>query len=479
VRWLRNALLVVVGIGIGLTGLRIWLSESGPALHVWHLWLPPDLHAAEIDRTDWDGYVAAEAKLFEAVRVNVTERLKPDERTALNRYYDGAAVYPGHFRTDWNRSFVLQPDGPPRGAVVLLHGMTDAPYSLRHIAAFYRAHGFVAVGIRMPGHGTVPAGLTDASWQDWMAATRLAVREARRLAPQGKLHVVGYSNGGALALKYALDAVDDPALARPDEIVLISPMVGVNEFARFAGFASLPALLPRFAKAAWFGIVAEFNPFKYNSFPVEAARQSWQLTQAVQQQLDAQARAGRLGGLAPVLTFQSVLDFTVSTQAVIDRLYALLPQNGSELVLFDINRSSGLSLLFTAAAETALPRMLPTAVRGYRTVVVTSAQPGGEAMVARMTEPGTTEARDVPLRGTYPAGVYSLSHVALPFPQGDSLYGMDPDPADETFGVHLGTIAPRGERGALSLPLDGLLRMASNPFFDEMLDRIGHTLPLP
>jgi alpha-beta hydrolase superfamily lysophospholipase len=44
---------------------------------------------------------------------------------------------------------------------VLLHGLTDSPYSLRHIAKLYRERGFVAIGIRMPGHGTVPAGLTD------------------------------------------------------------------------------------------------------------------------------------------------------------------------------------------------------------------------------------------------------------------------------------------------------------------------------
>ena len=41
----------------------------------------------------------------------------------------------------------------------------------------------------------------------------------------------------------------------------------------------------------------------------------------------------------PVLTFQSVMDFTVSTRAIITSLYAHLPANGSELVLFDINRA--------------------------------------------------------------------------------------------------------------------------------------------
>ena len=94
--------------------------------------------------------------------------------------------------------------------MVLLHGLTDSPYSLRHIAEQYRERGFVAVGMRMPGHGTVPAGLTRVSDKDWMAATRLAVRTARKLAGEGTpLHIVGYSNGGALAVRYTLETLDD------------------------------------------------------------------------------------------------------------------------------------------------------------------------------------------------------------------------------------------------------------------------------
>ena len=76
----------------------------------------------------------------------------------------------------------MEPAGAPVGAVVLLHGLTDSPYSLRHIARRYRDDGYVAVAIRLPGHGTVPSGLTDVEWEQWIAATRLAVREARRRA---------------------------------------------------------------------------------------------------------------------------------------------------------------------------------------------------------------------------------------------------------------------------------------------------------
>src|SRR5262249_43599759 len=154
-------------------------------------------------------------------------------------------IYPAHFAHDWNRSYVMEPGGKPVGVVVLIHGLTDSPYSLRHIANHYRDRGFVAIGLRLPGHGTVPAGLIAARWEDWMAATRLAGREAgRRVPPPAPLPLFGFSNGGALAMKYSLDELQAPKLARPDRVVLLTPMIGIPRFARFAGLASLPAILP-------------------------------------------------------------------------------------------------------------------------------------------------------------------------------------------------------------------------------------------
>ena len=84
----------------------------------------------------------------------------------------------------------------------------------------------------------------------------------------------------------------------------------------------------------------EFNPFKFNSFPVNGARQSSLVARALQQQIAQPCRDGRMGELAPILTFQSVVDFTVSTRAIVNALYLNLPANGSELVLFDINRNT-------------------------------------------------------------------------------------------------------------------------------------------
>lgn len=467
-KWLAVLALVLF---VAFLGSRIWFAQSGPPLEPWHTFVPEEMSVSELDAADWRDYLAHEDKLFADVTREVVQQLPEEDRVPSNRYFAGSVVYPPNLTHDWNRSYELAPSGEPAGVVVLLHGLTDSPYSLRHVARRYLTNGFLVVAPRLPGHGTVPAGLTDVEWEDWLAATRLAVREAAARAPGKPLEIVGFSNGGALALKYALDALSDDLLVRPDRLVLISPMIGITRFARFAGLAALPAWLPAFDKAAWLGLVPEFNPFKYNSFPVNGAVQSHRLTRALQASITAQARAGRLKDLAPVLTFQSVMDFTVSTRAIVDALYRQLPANGSELVLFDINRNTKLGPLLRATSYSALLRLLPPLPRDFRTVIITNEDAGSDQVVERSIPAGGTQETVRPLGLSYPIDVYSLSHVALPFPPEDALYGSHPDP-DENFGLELGAMAVRGERGALIVSLDALVRMSSNPFFSYMNDRI-------
>ncbi|MDX5628297.1 MULTISPECIES: alpha/beta hydrolase [unclassified Brenneria] len=480
-RGIKRVAIIFIVAATTLLAIRIYDTQRGPALAPWHTFVPDELSADELDRADWPTYLRAEETIFRQVEQHVTQELDDDEQRPINRYFSGSPVYPGKFQHDWNRSYEMMPAGTPKGAAVLLHGLTDSPYSLRHIAERYRQRGFVVVGIRLPAHGTVPGALTDIHWQDWLAATRLAVREAqhRLAADSGKalpLHIVGFSNGGALALKYTLDALDDPRLTRPDQLILISPMIGITSYARFAGLAGLPAIFPAFAKSAWLGILPEFNPFKYNSFPVNGARQSWLLTHELQGQLTRKAQQHTLQQLPPVLTFQSVMDFTVSTQAVISSFYNLLPANGSQLVLFDVNRTINFGPLLRDSADRAASQLLPPAPRRYDTTVITNAAPDSAHAVAFDVQAGEAQGGSRALGIDYPRDVYSLSHVALPFPDTDSLYGRFSQNPRE-FGLPLGTIAARGERSVLVVDLDTLLRLSSNPFFPYLMQRIDGKIP--
>ncbi|PZU50737.1 MAG: hypothetical protein DI568_03025 [Sphingomonas sp.] len=464
---LVGALLLLAAVFL----VRAVQSLRGPDLQPWHLVVPPEPDADEIDAMDWPAWLKSEEASFKVVETEVVARLPADQRVAQNRYWAEAPMNPANLRTDWNRSFTFQPQGEPAGAVVLLHGLTDGPYSLRHVAKLYEARGWAVVAIRNPGHGTVPAGLTKASAEQWQAATRLAVREATRLAPGKPLHIVGYSNGAALAMMYALDATEDKKLAAPQKVVLISPMIGLTRFARFAGLAAMPAVFPAFVKAAWLGIEPEYNPFKYNSFPVRAGAESHRMTVILADKIEAARASGRINSLPPVLTFQSVVDSTVSAEAVVEGLYSHLPANGSELVLFDINRAAYVGPMVRNSAQTALNRLRPQGPHRYTLSLVTNVAVGDPQTVVRSYGPDAITPVESPLGIAYRRDFFSLGHVALPFPLSDGLYGADPSP-DDRQGVALGALAARGENGVLEISQAALARVSSNPFMPWMLGRM-------
>lgn len=414
-----------------LVGLRVaWMWRWGP-LQPWHLLSPPEPRAYQIDSMRWRDWMRREERAMRFVSRHIAGT------AASGRYAPGQAI------AEWNRTHVLLPEGAPRGAVVLVHGLTDCPYSLRHFAEAARAAGHAAIAIRLPGHGTVPAGLARASRQQWIAATQLAMREAARIAGGGPVALIGYSNGAALALVHAMRSLFRPRLVQPSRLILISPMIGVSRHARFAGLAAWPAIIPAFEHAAWLELKPEDNPCKYGSFAVNAAVQSQRLTMDVQRLIDRAARAGLLGGLPPILAFQSAVDATVSARAVAQSLFARLPAEAdAELVLFDVNRQR-------------LPRSRALEGLSAATHMVVTNPLDAQALAI---SPG----EETPLGLAWPGNFLSLSHVALPFPLDDPLYGVDP--AD---GVE------RGERGVAP----GVVRLTANPFFPWVLERSMKELP--
>lgn len=469
VGWLASVVLVVLALVVLFLALRVVLTRSAPRLEPWHTHLPAELDRESLERLDWAGYLAAEDQLLASVEREITERLRLAEPPSTSRYVEGSPVHPQRFERDWNRSFVLTPDGPPKGAAVLLHGLTDSPYSLHHIARAYAAAGWLALAIRLPGHGTVPAGLVRIGWKSWAAATGLTVREARqRIGETAPLHLVGYSNGAALALDHALRALDDQALGRPARLILLSPMIGITVAARFAGIAGWPAIFPRWARTAWVKVLPEDNPFKYNSLPVNAARQSYLVTRDLQRRLDRLRKAGRLVKLPPLLTFQSIVDATVRTDAVVWGLHAQLPHGTNELVLFDINRSAKLAHLIRPRAARTPASLLPPAPRRFRTAVVTNRDPKTSEVAERVVEAGAVAASERPLNMAFPAGVFSLSHIALPFPPDDGLYGYSTDPP----GISGSGTAKLGERDVLVAAGDAFERLSANPFFPYLAERL-------
>jgi hypothetical protein len=78
----------------------------------------------------------------------------------------------------------------------------------------------------------------------------------------------------------------------------------------------------------------------------------------------------------------------------------------------------------------------------------------------------------------WPRDVYSLSHVAIPFPMTDPVYGREATGALPQL-IRLGRLSPVGEKAVLSVPSDTLTRLTCNPFFSYMDGRIVEWVKLP
>jgi alpha-beta hydrolase superfamily lysophospholipase len=451
-----------------------------PDLQPWHRIVPRDARAADFSpRSTLADYLAIEDAAFKTVDDQIEHRLDPAWRLPANRYNPDAKSYPGRLETNWNRTQVLAPSGTVVGGALLIHGLTDSPYSMRTIGEDLRARGYHVLALRMPGHGTVPAGLTDVTWEDWLAAVRVGARHLRTTIGVDKpLVLVGYSNGGALAMKYALDAVEGSGDPQASRIVLLSPMIGVAPFAWLTRVISMLGPVPFFEKARWLDVYPEYNPFKYNSFPANAGLQTWRLTTTLQRQMVRVAGAGFGAKLPPVLTFHSIVDATVSTPAVVHAMYDVIADERSEIVLFDINRSSGLVPFIRPDDATLLTRLTDAASRRYRRTLVTNRDSSSLDVVEKSIAPGGTTIDQRPLGVAWPRDVFSLSHVAIPFPLSDPVYGRE-EVAGGPAVIRLGLLSPRGERAVFSVPSDTLMRLTCNPFFEYMEGRLTAWLTRP
>ena len=473
-RWsLRLAWSVALVFATIVIGGALDARRRLPDLQPWHRVVPPDAGVRTLtSASTLADYLAIEEEAFRTVRERIEDTLDPAWKLPANRYNRAGRSHPSRFGTDWNRTQILTPEGEPIGGALLVHGLTDAPYALRSTGEDLRARGYYVVVLRVPGHGTVPAGLTAVTWEDWLAAVRVAARDIRGRIGAGPLLLVGYSNGGAQVLKYALDVVEGSGDPQADRLVLLSPMIGVTRFAWLARVISLLGPLPAFEKARWLDVYPEYNPFKYNSFPANAGLQTWRLTTTMQAQIARIAAAGRGGELPPILTFHSLVDATVSTPAIVHALYDLIADERSELVLFDVNRSSGLVPFIQPADAELVARLAGGMPRRYRRTLITNADPSSLAVVERSAAPGATTVVTRPLGLAWPSDVYSLSHVAIPFPMSDPVYGREAlGSAPDT--IRLGLLSPRGERAVLTVPSDTLMRLTCNPFYAYMAERMA------
>jgi len=152
----RLAKILVVLVVIGLLAGAV-ISRSKKDLEKWHTAVPMDeFHRSlSVDFTFKD-YLKLEERL--AASLKKYEIIKGTSGYSyILRYITGGANNPDSLPQNWNWSYELVPD-QIRGGALLLHGLTDSPYSVRTLGELLRDKGYYVLCLRLPGHGTVPAG---------------------------------------------------------------------------------------------------------------------------------------------------------------------------------------------------------------------------------------------------------------------------------------------------------------------------------
>ena len=478
-RLIRRLLLSLLGALVVIVVLGVVELNNRPDLKVWHKTVLDQEFRADSGVKNFGQYLELEDRLFEQLDKQIYQKIDETDQRSYNRYFKDSLSDPGRWPSNWNRSFVLKVDEPKIG-VLLLHGMSDSPYSLRSIGQLLQSKGAYVIGLRVPGHGQAPSGLLDVEWEDMAAAVRLAMSELQNKSTGVPLYIVGYSNGGALAVQYTLDSLTDESLKIVDGLILISPEIGLSKIAMLAKWQERLGHLLGLEKLAWNSLLPEYDPWKYGSFALNAAIQAYQITQEIQSQITVQAKAGALDRVPPILAFQSVVDATVTAPALVhnlfDRLPVISPKQGDsqsmrhELVLFDINRYAEIDLLMKDNPSAWMDPMLKSGNPKFKLTLLSNESDENEHVIAASRMPGSSKVETCDTDLLWPQHVYSLSHVALPFSPGDPVYGgaeAGPSP-----GIDLGNLAMRGEKGVLRVPPADMLRLRHNPFHSYLENRM-------
>lgn len=121
-------------------------------------------------------------------------------------------------------------------AVLLCHGFTGSPASMRPWADHLAAAGLAVSLPRLPGHGTRWQDMVPTTWPDWYAALDRALSRLRER--HGPVVVAGLSMGGTLALRLAAERPADVA-----GLVLVNPAL-TTEDRRLRAVPVLKHLVP-------------------------------------------------------------------------------------------------------------------------------------------------------------------------------------------------------------------------------------------
>lgn len=162
-------------------------------------------------------------------------------------------------------------------AVLMIHGFTGSPASIRPWAEGLHSRGFTVKAPRLPGHGTTWDEMNQTRWNDWYQEVERAFQELKK--KHRRIFIAGFSMGGALSIrltsKYAREI---------EGLILLNPSIGDRRF--FMNFVPILKHFIPSLKGRGTDVAAPNPPrHSYGRTPLKALHSLQELWRLAQQDL--------------------------------------------------------------------------------------------------------------------------------------------------------------------------------------------------
>ncbi|MDJ0957527.1 MAG: alpha/beta fold hydrolase [Arenicellales bacterium] len=264
--------------------------------------------------------------------------------------------------------FLFEPDRPNGIGVILVHGFLASPAQVREFGEQLARGGYTVLGVRLKGHGTSPWDLRERSWEDWFGSLNRGYETMATLSD--RVFLVGFSTGGALALRLAADqpeqlagvaAVSVPLKFQNKNMVFVPLMHSANQLVRWmSAYEGIMPFRPN---------DSEQPEINYKHMPIRGLYELRRMMDALQSHLkDVRC---------PVLLLQGNGDPVVSPNSA-ELLYDGLEQANRTLKVIEAKRHGILSeniggtqqiiVDFIAGGTTREKTLLPAPLQGLQPV---------------------------------------------------------------------------------------------------------------
>ena len=458
---IRPIIYVALAIALIIV-VRAFDSRSMPKLYPWHTSsIDKELLVAN-EYDNINSYLKDEDIYIRKMFAKVAD----SANSSFNRFNPKSIAYPLFDHDNLNASFVYDPGvNNTKGVILLLHGLSDSPYHMRALGKFFLEEGFYVLGLRLPGHGTLPSGLLNVTWQQWVKATIWGAAQVHKIAIKRNMpfYMGGFSTGGTLILNYSFNSLRDNTLHMPKKLFLFSPAIGVSEMARVAAWHKSLSWIDYFNKYSWSDILPEYDPAKYNSFTKNAGRQIYLLTKENKNLVEEIAKDNQQNKLPPIIAFQSLVDATVIPRDLIE-MYQKIGTSKDELFVFDVNRVYQDFILDEALQIDSRNIEFKQENKPQLHMLINTDKQDtilGPNACGIFKRGNNNELIDVypEMHTAWPTRFFAMSHVAVPISPEDLQYGSN---------SRLGNLSVHGEKDVLVVSSADFMRIRYNPFFDLM-----------